>query len=513
MMSWPSLPAELRWIVFQYLGTDKCRQYQSPDEHLAQRLRTTGSTRGEQSQYAAVNREWQAYFEAQNFNRLILGHSDVCQFDAFVSKKPHRSGLVRWIWLRVELPVYGCDRCSEPESKGERTANQNRFTLAILNMLEALSELDTDSHPGITLELSVHSPSDSEHYCQELKNTLNDTAWHVSKKEAYEEPPDDPAHGWVSGRRRPLGWRANLRVFGEPNGLGVDMESTHLSPSKTLPKARVVTELVIRLQFLRHFSVRRALVPIIQCLPRMRTFNYECRQGINMGPVSGQTFRQREHRILLDYVLPRCKALRKISMYEANNRSYCPTPSPRASDPTAGQYLAARSHHLKEIYASWIVDARDFFHNFWPDAKVEAKLTRAEWLHLKYLSLTTNFFSTGHCESLLQAAGTAAERMPVLKIMDIRGHYEGERFLYLRQDRQHSIFFGRGLANMISPATVLCWQRVAAARGSLHELKVNDWEEYKKEKGTRPPSVASRAMTHTTSEQLRTKHRWLAGDD
>lgn len=506
-MAWSSLPTELRAIIFHYLKDIKDRQYQPPHIQQSQRKKATKSTRGVQSQYAAVNREWQAYFEAYNFNRLILGHSDVGEFGKIVSRS-HRGPLVRWIWLRVELLKYGCDKCSKQESLEERTAHEARLTLAMRDLLGYLSELDADDHPGVSLELSVHSPSDSEHHCKELRRTMNDTAWHAPEIYAPIRYPNDRVHRWRNGHRPPLKTEASLRVFGNPKGIGIVLESTYIWPYKRLPKAEVVKEFVIRLQFLRHFSVRRGLVPITQSLSRLESLRYECRRGLNVGAgsVTGQTFRQREHELLLDYILHNCKSLRRLSIYEASNRTYCKNPSPVVPDPIGGRALGVQSRLLREVYVSWMVEARDFFHNFWPGATPEQQLERTEWKRLRYLSLTTSLIPSTHCESLMQAAAAAAERMPKLKTMELWGFERRDRFLYLVQAGQHTIFVPKGMACTLSATTIQHWQRVAATRGSPYNLKVEDLPEYIIGSQTYPPSIAWRSATRTTLKLLDMEH-------
>lgn len=121
-----------------------------------------------------------------------------------------------------------------------------------------------DGHRGITLELSVHSPSDPEHYWLEFRNTMNDTVWCVSRKDIPLVRLNDEAHGWRDGRRRSLDVGANLRIFGNPKGLGIDSGSAGLAKQKRLPQAKVIRGLDIRLQLPRHFSIFRGLSEIIR---------------------------------------------------------------------------------------------------------------------------------------------------------------------------------------------------------------------------------------------------------
>lgn len=499
-MSWSSLPTELKLQIVDYLRNTKPRPYLSPDSRQEARDKSTPSIRYAHSyaHLAAVNREWQAYFEPQNFKHLILGSSDLLDFRRIISRF-HRGNLLQWIWLRVELPEYDCDKCSKSESLEERIANEIVFTTAILELLFLLSNLDND-HPGIMLELSAHSPSDSEHHCKELRHTLNDTVWHVATAHAPIVWLNDEAHGWRNGRRPVLPARAFWRVFGNPLGLGINLESADLSMWKALPKARAVKNLFIRLQFLRHISIRNGLAPIIQGLPRLSSLSYECRKGSSQGAVTGQACRQQDHRFLFKYILRHFTTLRNVTLYEEESHTYSPITLPRfVADPVAGQLLGLHSSLLKELHVAWMVDAGDFFHNFWPDATADQKLQRPAWPQLRELSLTTGMLVTVQSyNSLLQAAAAAAERMPKLQIMELWGYKRTDKFLFLKEDRQYVIVVVKEKAHYLSVKTIQCWQRVAASRGSPCELKVEHIAENKDHRR----STAWKSITTTSRKQL-----------
>lgn len=446
------------------------------------------------------------FLRPRNFRHLILRHTDVTRFCWAVSRA-HIPYLVRWIWLRVELPEYGCDKCSQEESTEEETANEIRFTRALRVLLGALAKFN-DDHPGVTLELSVHSPSDSEHYCQELRNTLRDTMWHVSETHQAVLHPDDEGHGWSNGTRRPLSEGANLRVFGHLRGLGLKMRK-----GRELPSAGVVKELVIRLQFIRHFSVPDGLDPIIQSLPGLQCLRYECRQGINRGP---WWFGRIRHIYLFSCLLSDCINLRELSIYEAGNPSYCPEPSQELSDFWDGKNLRIHSKHLRELHVAWMVDASDFLSRWEPLSLswgLEIDTESIDWVHLEYLSLTTKLFSTEAFESLLQEAAATAEQMPKLKIMELWGKETYERFFYLAQDAwQHVILMPRGMAGTLQETTIRRWQRAAAIRGSRRELRVEDLPEKGSRTGVYPYSISWKSTTPTTWTQLRMEQQRLAGE-
>lgn len=373
IMSWSALPLELRREVFRHLEINKQRTYKSPKARQAERLEATQSKRGIHANYAAINREWQAHFEVRNFEFLTLESSDIDDFKEIISS-PRRGGCLYWIWLRVELLDYGCDKCGVPESEQEQRQHQVQFTVAVWGLLHHLHRVEywqrgtrpsEQERDGITFELSAHSPSDAEHHCQELMNTVNDSMWDISDDYRIDRP-NDRSHGWRNGQRRcPISEGTNARLFGTPQGLGVDVDNACIPHWKRQPKPTLVRELVIRLQFLRHFSIRKGLGPIIDCLPRLQSLLYECRQGINSGrPLTGQTRRQMDHRQIFYGILSSCKTLTKLALYEHHNHPYSPVPPTIAPDPAAGIALGSQSSHLHEIYVSWMVDAKDFLYSF-----------------------------------------------------------------------------------------------------------------------------------------------------
>ncbi|KAL7914669.1 hypothetical protein GGI35DRAFT_154254 [Trichoderma velutinum] len=147
MATWYSLPIEIQTIILKLLQSNG----------------DSGTT----SNYAAVSKEWQLYFERFNFRRLILNQSCIPEFGRAV--RQHRRGMVKHVWLRVELAPYLCPACRWPERPLEILDNNQTFTAALYQLLEVLSTWKKNgqygvSNGGLVLELSAYSPSDSEHY-------------------------------------------------------------------------------------------------------------------------------------------------------------------------------------------------------------------------------------------------------------------------------------------------------------------------------------------------------------
>lgn len=499
-MSWSWLPPEIRREVFQHLEISKRRLFQSPRSHRAERWGTTRSIRGIQASYAAVNREWQYFFEEKNFEYLILDHSDVRDFGDIMF---HREHLVRGIWLRVQLDEYGCDKCSTSESEAEIEAHESRFSAALWKLLYRLSKFDA-GHPGVSLELSAHSPSDSEHHLPVLGDMMSDTIWEISDSPTTGDI-DDETHGWSGGRSRPLRFGPFSRIFGPARGFRFDPElaGAELPPWKQQPTARVVKELIIRLQFYRHISIRGGLSLLVERLPELEKLTYECRKGYSPPPHGGQGQRQREHRRLFDTILQGSTTMKSMVLHELRFHTSRRSVSTSMTDQVAGRSLRLHSGHLEELFVSWMVEAKDFFHPFLPGCIPSDHAL--QWPNLKNLFLTTAFLSTSSRTPLLEAAASTAELMPKLQQLELRGRTGNNRFIYAVQDRQHTIFLP---CHTFDDSTIQSWQRVVARRDSSCVLRVMDERDDDHE--TQPLSIVGRSASPATVLRLtRAEDRWL----
>ncbi|EHK21159.1 uncharacterized protein TRIVIDRAFT_51771, partial [Trichoderma virens Gv29-8] len=226
--------------------------------------------------YAAVSPEWKYYFEAKSFLHLTLHQSDLPDFGKIV-QRDNRQIFVNFICLRLQLPEYDCSKCRERESPEEVRANQSLFTNAVWQLFSILSTWMEQRKIG--LELSVHSPSDALHYCQELKGRIRDNVT-VVPRYRKSTTKRKSTHGWRRGRQVHFPpENAKLRVFGHPNGLGFDLQTPLAQKLRALPKVNAVNWLLIRRQFYRHFSIPNALGPMIKSLTCLETFQYEPWQG------------------------------------------------------------------------------------------------------------------------------------------------------------------------------------------------------------------------------------------
>lgn len=103
--SWASLPVEVRQMILSLMG--------SPNSGA--RYDSRGSKKV--APLATVCWEWQVFFEACTFRRLVLDAESLSEFDAIVRRHDARLGYIRKLWLRVQLSKYECPDCDVPEDK------------------------------------------------------------------------------------------------------------------------------------------------------------------------------------------------------------------------------------------------------------------------------------------------------------------------------------------------------------------------------------------------------------
>jgi hypothetical protein len=200
MISWHCLPPEIRLTVLEVLLQDGCSL----------------------ADFATVSREWQTIIERHNFSRIKLTSSRVADFGSMV----HRNrSLVRYIWLCLELQEYNCTGCEpqHPELWCLSNAENTLITTAFLDLFSTLSVWEPDS--SLLLDISVYSPSDSEHWFKYLTFEL-DVASDMCGRDPHAKQlmlvkATDHHHGWIAGSRNSIpSCDAIDRVFAEMMGEG-----------------------------------------------------------------------------------------------------------------------------------------------------------------------------------------------------------------------------------------------------------------------------------------------------
>ncbi|KAJ3466629.1 hypothetical protein MRS44_004193 [Fusarium solani] len=137
MSGWSLLPPEVRDIILKFL---------THHNNIAP--------------YATVSKEWQSVIEKKNFGRLKLHPSSL---DSLQRLTEQQQGLVKHIWLNIELKRYTCRSCRKMESLTSIYANNKIMAEAITRLFFLLANWKQNGG-GLTLELNAYSPSDSEHW-------------------------------------------------------------------------------------------------------------------------------------------------------------------------------------------------------------------------------------------------------------------------------------------------------------------------------------------------------------
>ena len=182
---WYNLPAKIRVLILEALLKDGC------------------SLAG----FATVSREWQTVIERHNFAKIKLTSSRLIDFDSMI----HRNRApVHYIWLCIELEEYDCDQCTphfaDPDvAEMMMISNTDNalITIAILDLFSTLSAWEPKGN--LFLDISVHSPSDSEHWFKYLTFEPDISSDECDLDRCPEHSMliklNDHQHGWVDGRQ------------------------------------------------------------------------------------------------------------------------------------------------------------------------------------------------------------------------------------------------------------------------------------------------------------------------
>ncbi|KAJ4864291.1 hypothetical protein T069G_00821 [Trichoderma breve] len=353
MATWYSLPIEIQTMILKLLQSH--------------------SDSSTTSSYAAVSKEWQLYFERFNFRRLILHQSCVPEFGRVVRR--HRRGMVKHVWLRVELAPYVCPACEWPERPFEILDNNQTFTAAIYRLLEVFSTWKKNgqygvSSGGLVLELSAYSPSDSEHFFKyplgkdDYPHKYDETCIvddSVKAGPSDNLPEDHTSQNNTSHRTFGTPYirvtPGTCRLFGSL--LKLDYGKLDIpKANRRLPGVSVVKALLHRRRYPRSFHPD-TLLNIFKSLHGLENIvlepwiqNYPCPdKNVQRG---------------FDVFLRHISSLKRLSIYGDHLDVGTNGLSPYKIMPSLGWTLTDESHLLEHLSIAFLADAKDFFQDFWP---------------------------------------------------------------------------------------------------------------------------------------------------
>lgn len=229
--------------------------------------------------FATVCREWQMMIEQHNFARIKVTLSRLANFRSMTRRN---RALVRYIWLCVELQKYSCAQCAPPWFRFYQREISNTDDILIIIAIQSLFSILSTWEPNgnLLLDISVHSPSDSEHWFkyltfepdfpseeldpdlytkQSIPAKLDNHQYDLNTMPYHHKAPKDAIH----------------RIFDGSVAEGpIDDDGWCNVWHEQLPIAPVVTGLLLRQQ--THRRWRPATVAkILTRLPRLQEFWYE----------------------------------------------------------------------------------------------------------------------------------------------------------------------------------------------------------------------------------------------
>lgn len=228
------------------------------------------------SRIVTVSREWQAWIERRNFARLRLKPSCLLHFPSMV----HRNRAhVRYIWFCIEREDDHCLQCRHYQGTRARSVLGNRRPVNMNPVCQAFRELflalsTWEPHGHLTLDISLYSPSDSQHWFPYLTfmpdtpsaETLTTRGTNLA---AWNTAHYDDDHGWELGaRQRSPHWWSLITIFNQT------MANTQPQWWDELPDIPAVARVLLRQQNYRRWSPMQ-LGQMFAHFPRLQEVHYE----------------------------------------------------------------------------------------------------------------------------------------------------------------------------------------------------------------------------------------------
>ena len=421
---------------------------------------------------AAVCRDWQTIVERTTFSRLTITPQKLPDLENILRTNRRRQN-VRYIWLCIELPDYTCSDCMDTESDECQDQNREIINNTMRGLFMGLSTWEKPGRGGLQLDISVHSPSDTEHHFKYIRFSPDRIPAHQDDDKSA-MVISDPPHDWEDNAPTSLPPHWSIKRLFSHNELDPDL-------LKRLPTIPAVTNLTFRRQTRRRWDPEH-LGQLIQLFPHLKELCYEpWREWTHRS----QTYTDIDYLSLLDS-LTQNNNLDKMALFEDSNEDYMRsfryssdqssprrhTARVRVSPRDVNESLAQASLNLVQLSASFIADAAHFF-----------KACQPEWVwgRLTSLSLTTPVMapppkcSPSAINKLLgQAAGVAAN-MPALNTLELwnggvrgkRGFAAVFRYQYLEhgEGRLPAVITWRGTFGVrLEEDVVQAWKDVAFRR-------------------------------------------------
>ncbi|CAH0037895.1 unnamed protein product [Clonostachys solani] len=384
-VSWYRIPAEISYNILGFLLDDDA------------------SCAGA----AAVSRQWQAVIEPHNFARIKVTPARLADFDSMTYRNRH---LVRYLWLCLELEEYNLVLYEVTNADNHLIATSFR------TLFENLSSWDP--HGNLTLDISIHSPSDLKYETDYLTVEsdvpvceINHDKW-AGKEIQRRRVTDEgllPHFCDLMSRIPGYGRLAKKKIWELTTRGGLRMRDW----SSRLPTVPVVTSVLLRQQTRRRWPSKK-LSELFSRLPRIQEIHYEPWRAWWEGEQDGCYN-------YLVHSLP--STLKNLVLFENFNQHHLAVlgdfPFVRAPSLGLSQTIAKASLNLECLSASYLVDASFFF---------DTCKSSVSWPNLRSIALTSQLLRPNTnkktINALLQKVATAVSGMPKLETLEI---WNGEK--------------------------------------------------------------------------------------
>ncbi|KAI0191568.1 hypothetical protein F4808DRAFT_474055 [Astrocystis sublimbata] len=376
---------------------------------------------------AAVSRQWQAIIERHNFSRIMLTPKRLRQLHYMVRRNRHH---IRYLWFSCKLQRYDCAGCKSEHMTHEGSIisveDNNTVMTSLRDLFIALSKFEPMG--DLVLDISVHSPSDSEHWFKAL--TFGPDFGRLGHRQRLTEQQDQ----WLC---------------------------QHYLPLFQIP---AITSVFLRQQNRRRWSPNTIAFIFTYCHNVQEIF-YEPWREWERGQ---QRWTDHDYKQLCDHLVILNFKLKRLTIFENSNEQY----SRRCNNcdlirqpcSIVSGRLAQVSLMLEHLSASSIADASQFF---------DARKSSFQWPNLASLALTSQLLTPdgdlGEIHAMLQAALAAAFAMPQLKTMEIWNGRKGFAGLFKYQFieyRRPAVATWRGTWGLaLLPELKESWEKLAYKQG------------------------------------------------
>lgn len=249
MISWDRFPTEIRLVVLETVLHNGC--------NLAS--------------IATVSQEWQTVIEKHNFSRIRLTPSRLPEFRAIYRNRR----LVRYIWFCLELEEYDCTGCTprDPELWDLSEMDNSLIAKGLEDLFSILSVWQPSGE--LTLDISVYSPSDSQHGFKYLTFEPDIVSETQDEHRLVERPMLSNSCSGAGSRSATPIFEAISKVFGEIMGESpFDNDEQERQWWQQLPLVPIVTRVLLRQQTRRRWKPH-TLTQMFTRMPRLQEVHYE----------------------------------------------------------------------------------------------------------------------------------------------------------------------------------------------------------------------------------------------